>query len=200
MKPEWLEQCRENFGRAPRELPFRLRMTYLRVKRPEWIEGDRNFTALFDNMKRVLLEGDVVWGHLVQANRLLFAPGEHDSPAVVVHPHSPAMRVDLNRLAQVAHLLYELKDTDPREIAQKEIAAYITDERARTFGRPVPKSISPLIPCLMSTLQIPRHHLPNGVLSQSLFPVVMSPAEPRYVMVLPSRFWPPEMAMWWERG
>ena len=69
-----IRECIENFGPAPRTLPLWDRVTYLRVPRPQWLRAyptDR-LRILFQHMGSLWRDGTVVWGHIVQANTLLF--------------------------------------------------------------------------------------------------------------------------------
>jgi hypothetical protein len=46
-------------------------------------------------------------------------------------------------------------------------------------------------------IYIARHHLPNGYLSRSYFPMIVSDGDPKVVMILPCRYWSPAMVQWW---
>ena len=58
------------------------RLTYWRVPKPLWLRlsPSDNLTTLFRRMKRLFREGVVVWGHLIQANALLYEDGSDNCP------------------------------------------------------------------------------------------------------------------------
>src|SRR6185503_6162156 len=57
----------------------------LRLKRPRWNRSDGRFEAIFRHQDMLLEHGHVVWGHVIQANALLFEPGPDDSPAAIIY-------------------------------------------------------------------------------------------------------------------
>ena len=68
-----LNECRENFGFPGRTFSFWERLFYLRIKCPRWCDEDDGLYTFFRHKDRLLENGEVVWGHVVQANRLLFS-------------------------------------------------------------------------------------------------------------------------------
>jgi hypothetical protein len=192
-------QCIENFGPAPRELSWWDRLTYLRVPKPAWLRANPSdkLMTLFKHAGRTFAEGRIVWGHVVQANGLMFRDGDQDCPGELVYSLADPGRVEPQELARVAHQLYELKGTYPREAELAEIAEYLTNELIRVFGLQVPASISPTMRCRISTTFFLRKHLPNRRLCAGLMPTVVFPGEPYVAMPLPERYWPKELIRWW---
>lgn len=197
--PNPIHECIENFGLAPRRLSLWDRLTYFRIPRPRWLPANSSdgLSTLFQNLHTLFTEGTVVWGHIIQANALLFQPGLDDCPGELVYSLADARRVDPDDLGQVAHQLYSLKGSAPEDPELAPIATYLTDEMIRVFGLPVPKTISPNLPCRISTTFFVRKHLPLRRLCTPLLPIVVNPSEPYVAMPLPARFWPQPLIDWW---
>ena len=200
MMENWLHQCRTAFGEPPRRFGFWERYGYLRIPKPKWCTRADLMSQIFRAQKRILRDGLVVWGHLIQANMLLFKPGPMDHPGEVVYCPERLRRVDPDELATVAHRLGSLKGTSPRDENLRSIADYLTNERIRVFGLEVPRSVSPRLRCMISSVQFRRLHLPAQRLRKGLFPIVVLPESPRLAIVLPARYWPEELVAWWSAG
>lgn len=196
-----LHSCIDRFGTAPRRLSFWDRMRYLRVPRPDWIRHDPSdkLMTLFNNLPSVFIDGTVVWGHIIQANGLLFQAGDQNHPGEVVFSLHDQDRVELDDLQQIAHCLYSLKGTEPDDPELLPIADYLTDERIRVFGLAVPRSISSKYRCRISTTYFVRKHLPRHRLCMPLLPMVVNPREPLVAMPLPKKYWPEELVEWWSQ-
>ena len=196
-----LEYCRQNFGMAgSRNYSFLDRLFYMNVKKPSWCDRSDDLWGLFANKWNVFSKGFVVWGHIVQANTLLFEEGVHDCPASVVFSIYPKSRIKPNELAYAASCMYQLKNTTPDDEELRAIADKLTDEVTRTFGMNVPKRFSGEHDLFEATTFVSRKHLPNGILSQSLFPLVVTLTKPFYCLPLPSKFWSCELIKSWNQG
>jgi hypothetical protein len=196
-----LHACIDNFRPAPRHQSLWDRLTYFRIPRPRWLRenpSDR-LTTLFQNLHTLFAEGTVVWGHIVQANTLLFQDGVHDCPGELVYSLADAERVDPEQLREVAYELYSLKGTEPQDSDRASIAEYLTNERIRVFGLPVPKTISPQLPCRISTTFFVRKHLPLRRLCKQVLPIVVNPQEPYVAMPFPARYWPQSFIDSWSK-
>ncbi len=198
---ELLRECVRNFGEPPRVASLLDRLGYLHVGRPYWLLLNRSdrLTVHFQHLSRLFAEGRVVWGHIIQANRLMFQEGNSNCPGEFVYSVQDSEGGDPVHLARLAHDLFRLKGTKPSDPELKPIAEYLTDELVRSFGLAVPTALSPDMPCLISSTMLVRKHLPRGRLCSSLMPLVVSRQEPRIVTVLPERYWPRELIDWWVR-
>lgn len=200
MLREMIAECAANFGPPPRRFSLWDRLTYLRVVRPEWIyhEPIDDLETLFLNLAKLRQDGRVVWGHFVQANSKLFAPGKENNPAELVYSLD-APDLGLEKLSGIASDLFALKGTTPDDPQQKAIADHLTNEYTRVFGLPVPVAISPHARCLVSTTYVVRKHLPgpDHCLRKTLLPLIALPAPPHVVLPLPSRYWPKSLLEWW---
>jgi len=165
-----------------------------------WLSPGDKMATLFRNTNPLFRDGVVVWGHVIQANQLMFQPGSENCPGEVVYSLAESHQVDPDTLAQVARDLFSLKGTHPNHPELNPIANYLTDEMIRVFGLPVPKVISPTLPCQISTTMFFRKHLPRQRLCSSLLPLVVNPSPPFVALPLPERYWPPELLAWWTQG
>lgn len=194
-----LLECRANFGAAPRSFSFWDRANYMKVSRPLWLllSPRDQLQTLFRHRKSLLENGVVVWGQVVQANQLLFSPGKTDCPGELVYSLEEHRDARPDFLREVAAALFALKGTDPDDPEEQRVAEYLTNERIRVFGLPVPRSICPQKDCRMSTTLFTRRHLPAGRLCQGILPVIVNPAEPHIALPLPERYWPEDFLDKW---
>jgi hypothetical protein len=72
-----LRQCIHNFGKLPRTLSLWDRLWYYRVSKPSWLRSNSEdkLAIHFENLNSLVCNGIVVWGHVVQANSLMFEEG-----------------------------------------------------------------------------------------------------------------------------
>ena len=192
-----LEGCRQKLGPVPRRFSLWARWTYLPVQKPLWCNGQEPLKYFFAGQKKLLEEGRVVWGHLIQANGLLFKPGPHNCPGEVVYCVDTRQHLGPEDLAPIASSLYALKGVRCPSSDLQVISDYLANERQRVFGLEVPAAISPSAPCAISTVFFDRQHLPGRMLRSTYFPILISPSRPRIAMVVPSRFWPEAMRVIW---
>src|SRR5207249_4760436 len=95
---------------------------YDHVEPPAWMRPDDPLRATYAQSRELLRSGHVIWGHVVQANNLLFQPGDADCPAAVLYGAGPD---DLppDRLLYAAVAAYALKNAKPADPAAARIAA-----------------------------------------------------------------------------
>src|SRR5437868_4401050 len=125
-----LRKCIDNFGEPPRAVSLWDRLTYFRVSKPIWLRtnpGDK-LMMHFKNLNTLFSEGIVVWGHIIQANSMMWEDGPHNCPGELVYSFDDIDRVDPEYLREVAAELYGLKGTAPSEPDLQPIANYLTDE------------------------------------------------------------------------
>lgn len=193
-----LEECRRKFGPPPRNFSFWEWNGYLKAGKPIWCDTSDDLLQFFQGQRKLMEGGGVLWGHLIQANRLMFSPGMFSCPGEVVYCLDRGAPNVLPELSTVARDIGSLKGTRPSDPALNTIANYLTDERIRVFGLDVPEILSPDIRCAISTVFFTRKHLPDGVLRNPFFPIVVSPQRPRLAAVVPSRYWPQQLIGSWK--
>jgi hypothetical protein len=158
------------------------------IDEPPWARSD-DLHYLFDNARALLHEGRVVWGALVQVNLDLFdAAGQFaGAPGEVLY--DPTGRVPREDLAEMADKVFALKGQEFQDPALAHFSRYLTDEKVRVFGLDFP---APILPCPLkvSSTWFQRAHLPGGVISDKLIPLLISDAHPGAVLPLPALFRP----------
>jgi hypothetical protein len=195
---EFLAACRDAIGDPPRTIAEE-HLAYLLPAPPDWLDPSDPFTYYFEDRMRILRDGRVVWGVIVQANNLLFAPGAQDHPADVLYAPDPDQVQDPDTLLVVSERLFTLKETTPDDAHLARFAHHLTDERKRDFAMSVPEWLSAGVQMEMSAAMLHRTHLPSGFLRRGTFPLLVV-SNPRLVMVLPQRYWPAGLLEWWEDG
>lgn len=166
--------------------------------KPDWMGPADGLNEVVARQRLLLTEGEVVWGALVMANKLLFEPGTEDLPALLVH--SPDRHFDARpeALREVGQALFALKDTAPADPELARLAALITGETERALGLALPPVLCSR-PVRAGVFMAYRRHVPTGVLRGGLFPVLTHPSTPA-VMMLPFEFWPIELIILWKEG
>ena len=99
--------------------------------------GDELY-LVYESRKRLLREGNVALGFIVQANQELFSPGNYDLPAQAVYCSNRTMPNLLETLAKCAQRMFALKNTEPEQVEEREFAEMITDEYRREMQVSVP--------------------------------------------------------------
>lgn len=195
-----LLECRKQFGPPGlRKFPLMDRLFYLNIKRPDWCTEEEALWQLFENKQDVFKYGNIVWGHIVQANTLLFEPGEDDCPASVLFCPDPKQVIHFETLQSAAQRMFQLKNTTPSDPELLKIAQALTNEVTRTFGVKVPQQFSDGFSLYQASTFIARKHLPNGVLSRPLFPLLVNSKSPFYCFPLPSQYWSNSLVEDWIR-
>jgi hypothetical protein len=200
---QYLQECRELFGHAPRKFKGWFPQVYHSPYGPFWCRPAWCFTdglnPLFREMYSLLQNGVVVWGHLVQANSLLFSqkPPHYSAPADIIFCPNDQSNVSIFELEEISHNLYALKGTVPNDPELLPFAQHITNELTRIFGWRVPQNITPET-VVFSTTYFFAKHLPKGYLAHSWFPLVVDPFPPHYAVVLPSRYWSDSLRQMWK--
>jgi Fe-S cluster assembly iron-binding protein IscA len=149
--------------------------------------------------EQLLREGEVVWGHVVMANRALYEPGDRDHPGNVVY--SPKAHFDEHPedLTAIAHAVYALKDTAPDDPALAEVAATISDDYNGVEKQRLPKALTGGRVVYLAWTIFHRSRLPKGYLADRLVPLLICPKQTPANMVLPLPYWPRELAEQWGR-
>ncbi|MBX3443823.1 MAG: hypothetical protein KF774_15550 [Planctomyces sp.] len=195
-----LAKCAKNVGESPRRISLWDRLTYWRVARPPWLKSGNELETVFQNLASLRRDGVVLWGHIVQANELMFSPGPYNCPGDVVYSLDAGQRADPIELGEVAHALFSLKHTKPADRDLAAIADDLTSECTPNFGKRIPSAISPVLSCRMSSIYFVRKHLPGPAhcLTRPVLPIIVLPTPPHVAMVLPSRYWPRMLVEWWQ--
>jgi hypothetical protein len=163
---------------------------------PPFLRAADPLNEIYRQLEKLLLDGEVVWGALVQANNLLFKAGPHDHPALTVYAADRSFDYRPSDLQAMARRLFRLKNTTTADRAERRLADAITDEMERGMGWMVPKSLTGGHEILSTTFMVFRSHLPGRRLQSSLFPLLIH-ADTQAVLIVPSTYWPPGLVRHW---
>jgi hypothetical protein len=171
----------------------------LAALKPPWLKTreDDALNEIFRQQNLLLKEGKIVWGALVQANALLFKPGNEDCPALLVYSTDAYFDSRPLELQLIAHKIGSFKETNPGDPELKEVARLVTDEMDRSMGFTLPRVFSDK-EIRWAAFMVFRQHIPRGVLSSGLFPLLIHPST-QAVMIVPSKFWPIELLAMWKK-
>ena len=109
----------------------------------------------------------------------------------------PDRSVDPAELRGVSRFIVGLKDTEPTDPELRRLAEIIANDDNAAFAVKVPESVAEDLPLAMTTLFIPRRHLIDGFLRETLLPIVIRPRDPRFAAVLPAPFLAPSFGALW---
>lgn len=198
-----IQTCRQCLGPHPRDLgdagreAFRLELNPILAS--TFQQTNDPLLRIIEDQAALRDRGRVVWGHIVQANSLLFDPANRMTLAAnVVYSPDPYFDGRVSLLADIAHGLFAQKGTTPADRDLREFVRVITDERERVLRRELPRRYCEGRSVYFATCLIQPGHLPGNCLTQSAFPLLINPAETRLVMVLPARFWPARLIARWQ--
>ncbi|MCO4780823.1 MAG: DUF695 domain-containing protein [Candidatus Cloacimonetes bacterium] len=190
-----IQELNKKLGPTPRKFSFLDKLIYLKVSKPLWAYDEDSksdkLNLLFENYKDVFINGIIVWAKVIQANQLVWEPGDDDVPGEIVYSFDEAINKNPKYLIPVAKKLFALKETKPEDRKLREIADYLTNERTRVFGLLVPSSLSEQHTCRISTTFFVTKHLHESYLKSSLIPVFVSPGKPYLAMPVPCKYWEP---------
>jgi hypothetical protein len=144
--------------------------------------------------------GRVVWGHVVQANPVLYAPGRTDSLAEIIYAEDERFDGNLSELSRVASELFALKGTQPNDPDLRKVADRLTDEMTRVHREPVPKAIGKSTYMVASTAMVHRPYVPGGCLNLPFFPILIDPPTRSTALLVHQRAWAPELIELWKSG
>lgn len=193
-----LRTCREMFGARPRTVRPEDRISLSPELKQAFVETRDEMLRIVKDEDLLLARGQVFWGTLVQANKILFDPANRlTCPADVVYSTDPFFDGRPALLSSMARGLYAQKGSTR---ADREIQGFVnavTNEMTRVLRREMPHSYTGGRSVYFATCFIQPTHLPFGYLKRPLFPILVNPEETPVMMLLPSRYWPPELADQW---
>lgn len=199
---ELIEVCRSQFGNPPRQLSAANQQACKLTLTPDM---QQMFEEIKDPLLRILADqdklrdrGEIVWGHLVQANSMIFDPAnKYTLPANVVYSMDHYFDGRVIHLGQLARGLFAQKGSVPADRKLREFVRVIIDERERILRRELPWGYCGGHSVYFTTCFIQPSHLPGGYLCGSSFPLLVNFRETEAVMILPSQFWPYAMVRQW---
>ena len=112
----WIEDCRKKLreGRDSRQLPA--------LTKPFWMTADDPLNRTYDEASRLLGEGEVVWGFLIQANQMLYDRGHVDMPAFIVFAKDRSLDAAIGEVAELRTVMFQQRSSP------------MNHDKARAFG------------------------------------------------------------------
>ncbi len=193
-----LQKTRARFGAAPRSFSPGRRF-YNHIRMPSHIRDIANgaYKIIYQNQELLMREGRIVWGHIVQANSLLFKPGPEDCPAAAVFSLDPWFDDHLPELGSIADVLYQLKGEDTGDPAKDSFAENLRDDYSPVFSAILPKAISGSVPAHYTAFMVHRKHLPVNHLNSVWIPLLIHPTKTSASMILPAKYWDTDLINYW---
>jgi len=197
---EWkqrLATCRRNLGSRTGDF-WRENRRELALGYESPLDPDDALNRLWRDQELLFTRGDVQLAALVCADEHLGRRAWVGATAVVVHGPDPAFEADPDELLEIAAALDNLRHgPTPADPALARLRARLVDETDRTTWEPVPAAIAGHVPCYVSAIFLDRGAMPDGWLADSLFPILAAEGRTSAIALLPSRYWPAELASAW---
>jgi hypothetical protein len=187
-----LKEIEQNLGQSPRHFSFIDKLTWLRLRKPEWDYTNDDICNSLDNFHKVFKEGKLAWGHIIQVNRLMFGATKTNSPGEMLIWADEEIDFNVHDIGYMAQELFNLKgqSANLKNPETKEFALYLENERIRTYGLKIPLQLTNGIDFRISTVYFQRNHLPKGRVTNGLFPILYMETDPMAVVTVPYKFWP----------
>ena len=198
----WLEEIRTTLGRPPRRVGTAWLFGRWASPRPPWLIDDP-LDLLFRERSRMLREGQVVWGMVLNASVTTHGPGPRVPRSAVgwlLFPTDPEAIVDPQWLSDTAAQMHAVWES--RHLSQDlhDIMVHVLGQDARAFGRLVPRTVAFEHQLALTTTVLYARHLPrrriefiDGPLPEGIVPVVVARDAPQVAMVVPCGHWPREL-------
>ena len=198
MMKELIHDCRTIYENKRNHFNFFERI-YNKLEKPTWMinTNDKRLECIYEHQDLLYTEGRIVFAQIVQANNLLFKPGKSDHPACVVFSEDIFFDEKVYDLYEIAHSMFELKDTSVDDPDLKIFSDAITDEMTTLFNLQLPIKITNNRVVYYSTIMVCRKHLPTKYLTSGWFPLLTNQNKTKASMILPSKYWPKQLIKKW---
>ena len=166
-----------------------------RFTRPSWMKENDELFKLYANLDRLLEEGCVQLGCIVQANTMLFEysffkPVLHiDCPATIIYTSDQYYCDNHDELEELASNIFQLRDCDYMTKEEQELVDILNNEKQRAFNVEIPHSLTGGRDVKLTTIVVHRKHLEEKKLCQSIYPVLTIDCEQCEAMILPQRYY-----------
>lgn len=188
-----LDDLRGKFGPAPRSFGlFGFGISNYLLPACKDLTRDLALYAVYEQQRRLLTHGRVVWGMVIAANSELEEPKGEDRMGVVLVGVHPIFENRLDLLAKGAHSFASKETT----VGDRTVPFWTLLGLHLLKGVPVPSDPKGTRLKTCPVLFV-RKHLPLGYLSGGPIPLLIHPDGEGAVMVLPCEFWTPELLKWW---
>lgn len=167
-----------------------------RVSPPGWLNRNDPLYATYTDAPLLLREGDLVWGHVVQANGQLFSRGTENAPAAVLFAEDRTFDHLVDRLLRASQQLFALRSDTAVDSEFERMRAFLTNERERAWRVPCPAEIARGQRLFVATIMIHRWWLPLRYIGVNFLPILVSERVPT-VMMLPGELWAEDLVKAW---
>lgn len=172
-----------------------------RVPTPAWMPPHDDFRVLYRNLEQILEEGELTWGVVFMANSELWEAGEADLPMGLLYSFDPWFQRRPERLMPIAERVFAFHESEkapPRRPWERAVFDSVHTGYKRIFHLELPPSLSGGRVVYESSTMAPRSYLPDGVLGDSLLPLLVQRHHPpRACLPVPSFYWPTELLHRW---
>ncbi len=168
---------------------------YNTLVKPSWMRNnnDRRFEVIYTDQKLLFKKGKIMLGRIVQANSMLFKPGKYDCPAAMIFTEDTFFEENPQKLGEIASNLFEIKGKATEDEELQKFSDILADEMVPVFNIDVPDKITYGKKVYFTTFMVIRKHLPVGYISNNTFPILACPEETEATIILPSKYWAPEL-------
>lgn len=190
---EFMKKTRDIYYTERKKLSFSF-SAYNRLTKPEWMQQskDNRFEATYIDHGMLLRKGRIAIAKIVQANSLLYKPGEDNCPAAMVFSEDPYFEENPDKLGEIAYRLYGIKGSRCDDEELQRFSDILADEIVTLFNVEIPQKITYSRKVYFTSLMVHREHLPNRYIDFGCFPALIYPEKTEASIILPSRYWASE--------
>lgn len=192
----YFERTRAKFGAPPRKFSILERIDNYQTQ-PKWMRDEDGLACVYRDRKTLLVQGDIVPAHIIQANVGIYSPGNDDLPAVVVFSFDPFYEQHINDLGTIADELYDYKGEQVADLELSQFVEAITDEHQVIFNAKIPGALTGDRAVYYTTIMVHREYLPVNYLKTQWFPLLVKPDAVESAIILPAKYWDAELVNAW---
>ncbi|MDZ4836410.1 MAG: hypothetical protein SGJ27_21760 [Candidatus Melainabacteria bacterium] len=146
----------------------------------------------------LLERGQIYWGYLVEANRLLLdRANEHTLPAAIIYSTDAFFDSQINLLESIGATVSGMGEQISSDPEIRNFQREISENFEQILRRELPLSMCHGRSVYYATCLVQPQHLPHGHLTNAWFPIIADFQQTEAVMILPSHLWPEKLAAHW---
>lgn len=182
-----LRHVQDALGERPRRFT-REEWPDLVIPEPSWMRRDE-MAVIYDDLRFLYKEGEVVWGAYVQANQLVYRRGFANCPSTFIYSRHPDIDDDPDRLAAIATRLFGLKAGGSHDPDERRYGRMLANERERAMRWRAPETLTDGLPIFSTSVMVCRRHIPERVLALRTVPLLRHP-DTVGTLIVPHWYWP----------
>ena len=192
-----INSTRDEFASSRNKMGFFEKRKF-RMKAPAWIKlSGSKLKNIYSDNELLRTEGKIVWGHIIQANSLLFDPSAKENcPAAALYSLDPYYDGNLEELEVIAGSLFDLKGEKTSRSLQK-FSDILADERTIQMKLKIPHELTGGRDVFYTSIMVQRNQLPVPFLAASAFPLLVHERKTKSTMILPAKYWSQDMIGYW---